>query len=82
MARTRRTAQVRTRICFDAGDLEETLRRVAQLGGTVERSRTHLGGGDRWFASFTKVPLACRSVCGPHTALERDRPDRRGRLTL
>ncbi|HEY2507817.1 MAG TPA: hypothetical protein VGI58_14975 [Streptosporangiaceae bacterium] len=52
--------------------LEEILQRAEQLGGTVERARTELGGDDRWFAivadpggvSFglwTENPLAGRA---------------------
>ncbi|MCC9204004.1 VOC family protein [Arthrobacter sp. zg-Y769] len=41
-----------TRIYFETDDLEGFLSRVRELGGHVERSRTDLGGDDRWFATF------------------------------
>ena len=44
--------QIGTRLYFDVDDLEGTLEQVVRLGGTVERSRTDLGGDDRWFATF------------------------------
>ena len=40
-------------IYSDVDDLEKTLTQVVRLGGKVERSRTHLGGDDRWLATFT-----------------------------
>ena len=39
-----------TRLYLQVDDLEETLRRIGALGGTIERHRTALGGDDRWFA--------------------------------
>jgi predicted enzyme related to lactoylglutathione lyase len=39
------------RLYFEVDDLEATLRRVAELGGRIERGRTFLGGDDRWFAN-------------------------------
>jgi predicted enzyme related to lactoylglutathione lyase len=33
-------------------DLEAALARVVELGGTVDRARTELGGDDRWFGVF------------------------------
>jgi predicted enzyme related to lactoylglutathione lyase len=42
--------QAGTRLYVEVGDLEAALARVAELGGTVERGRTALGGDDRWFA--------------------------------
>jgi predicted enzyme related to lactoylglutathione lyase len=43
---------VGTRVYLPVEDLEETLRRVIELGGTVERTRIALGGDDRWFGVF------------------------------
>lgn len=43
------TPSVGTRIYFEADDLEATMARAVELGGTVERERTELGGDDRWF---------------------------------
>jgi predicted enzyme related to lactoylglutathione lyase len=40
-----------TRLYVQVSDLERTLGRVTALGGTIERSRTELGGDDRWFAT-------------------------------
>ena len=48
-----RSPQTGTRIYFETTDLEGTLARVEELGGSVERGRTELGGDDRWFATFT-----------------------------
>lgn len=38
-----------TRVYLTVDDLEGTLARVIELGGTIERSRVELGGNDRWF---------------------------------
>jgi predicted enzyme related to lactoylglutathione lyase len=43
---------VGTRMYLAVHDLETTLDRVVDLGGTVDRTRTSLGGDDRWFAVF------------------------------
>lgn len=43
---------VGTRVYLAVDDLESTLERVVEWGGTVERARTELGGDDRWFALF------------------------------
>lgn len=43
--------QAGTRVYLQVADLEQTLRKVTELGGTVERGRTELGGDDRWFAT-------------------------------
>ena len=40
-----------TRVYVEVADREETLRQVRALGGRLERGRTALGGGDRWFAT-------------------------------
>ena len=40
-----------TRLYVEVEDLEKTLRDVRDRGGQVERSRTALGGDDRWFAT-------------------------------
>lgn len=40
-----------TRLYVEVADLEEVLRKVVAYGGQVERSRTELGGDDRWFAT-------------------------------
>jgi hypothetical protein len=40
-----------TRVYVEVADLNETLRQVRALGGRVERGRTALGGGDRWFTT-------------------------------
>lgn len=40
-----------TRLYVEVADLEEVLREVEGRGGQVERSRTALGGDDRWFAT-------------------------------
>ncbi|TCO12840.1 putative enzyme related to lactoylglutathione lyase [Kribbella steppae] len=40
-----------TRLYVEVGDLEEVLREVEARGGQVERTRTALGGDDRWFAT-------------------------------
>jgi len=40
-----------TRLYVEVADLEEVLRQVQALGGLVERTRTELGGDDRWFAT-------------------------------
>jgi predicted enzyme related to lactoylglutathione lyase len=41
------------RLYIAVEDLEATLERAAGLGATVERTRTELGGDDRWFAIVT-----------------------------
>ncbi|MBP3044723.1 hypothetical protein KKR91_01970 [Arthrobacter jiangjiafuii] len=41
-----------TRVYFETDGLESFLSRVREFGGQVERSRTDLGGDDRWFATF------------------------------
>ncbi|MBO0919868.1 VOC family protein [Cellulomonas sp. zg-ZUI222] len=41
-----------TRVYLGVDDLEATLAHVASLGGRVERTRTELGGDDRWFGTF------------------------------
>jgi predicted enzyme related to lactoylglutathione lyase len=43
---------VGTRVYLAVHDLEETLDRVVDLGGTIDRTRTSLGGDDRWFGIF------------------------------
>ena len=43
---------VGTRIYIVVDDLETTLNKVVELGGTVERGRTALGGDDRWYGTF------------------------------
>ncbi len=43
---------VGTRVYLVVDDLESTLDRVVELGGTAERTRTALGGDDRWFGVF------------------------------
>ena len=43
---------VGTRVHIAVDNLEATLTKVAQLGGTVERTRTALGGDDRWYGTF------------------------------
>jgi predicted enzyme related to lactoylglutathione lyase len=43
--------QAGTRVYVEVDDLEAALARVRELGGRVERSRTFLGGDDRWFAT-------------------------------
>lgn len=58
---------VGTRIYFEVEDLEKCLLRVVELGGRVERSRTDLGGDDRWFANFS-------DTCGISFGLWTDRP--------
>jgi predicted enzyme related to lactoylglutathione lyase len=61
------------RLYVDVADLEEVLRQVQALGGRVERTRTELGGDDRWFATaldptgvsfgmWTANPAAARSA--------------------
>ena len=40
-----------TRLYVEVADLEEVLTEVEDRGGQVERSRTALGGDDRWFAT-------------------------------
>ena len=40
-----------TRLYLEVDDLEATLDRAVELGATVERGRTALGGDDRWFAN-------------------------------
>jgi|tagenome__1003787_1003787.scaffolds.fasta_scaffold19999828_2 predicted enzyme related to lactoylglutathione lyase len=40
-----------TRLYVEVADLEGALERVQFLGGKVERTRTGLGGDDRWFAT-------------------------------
>ena len=42
-----------TRVYLEVEDLEATFDRVVEHGGLVERRRTELGGGDRWFGVFT-----------------------------
>jgi len=39
------------RFYLEVDDLETTLIRAVSLGGAIERSRTALGGDDRWFAN-------------------------------
>lgn len=46
------SSSVGTRVYLAVDDLEATLGRVVELGGVVERSRTALGGDDRWFGVF------------------------------
>lgn len=43
---------VGTRVYLAVDDLEASLDRVLELGGTVERARVALGGDDRWFGVF------------------------------
>ena len=43
--------QAGTRVYVEVHDLEQALRDVEVHGGRVERSRTALGGDDRWFAT-------------------------------
>jgi predicted enzyme related to lactoylglutathione lyase len=40
-----------TRLYVEVDDLESALREVQIRGGLVERTRTALGGDDRWFAT-------------------------------
>jgi predicted enzyme related to lactoylglutathione lyase len=42
--------QAGIRLYVLVADLEATLERAVELGGTVERTRISLGGDDRWFA--------------------------------
>lgn len=44
-----------TRAYFETDDLEQSLHRVAELGGTVERTRIALGGDDRWYGTYRDV---------------------------
>ncbi|MGH3654433.1 hypothetical protein [Glutamicibacter sp.] len=39
-------------------DLEDALERVVELGGMIERTRTALGGDDRWFGAFRVLPAS------------------------
>jgi predicted enzyme related to lactoylglutathione lyase len=39
------------RLYIEVDDLERTLARAVDLGATVERERTYLGGDDFWFAT-------------------------------
>ena len=41
------------RLYVEVDDLEESLARAAELGAELTRSRTELGGDDRWFATLT-----------------------------
>lgn len=41
------------RLYVEVADLEATLEEVRRRGGAVERTRTELGGDDRWFATVT-----------------------------
>ena len=41
------------RLYVAVDDLEGSLARAASLGAAVERTRTALGGDDRWFAVVT-----------------------------
>jgi predicted enzyme related to lactoylglutathione lyase len=43
--------QAGTRLYVEVDDLESVLRDVQGRGGLVERTRTALGGDDRWFAT-------------------------------
>ena len=43
--------QAGTRLYVEVDDLESALREVQLRGGLVERTRTALGGDDRWFAT-------------------------------
>ena len=65
--------QAGVRLYVEVADLEEVLRQVQALGGQVERTRTELGGDDRWFATaldptgvsfgmWTAYPAAARSA--------------------
>lgn len=60
-----------TRLYVEVTDLEGALERAVQLGGTVERTRTSLGGADRWFA-ILRDPAGSLWDCG-----RRGRPARR-----
>lgn len=42
---------VGVRLYVEVDDLEGTLARATDLGATVERERTYLGGDDFWFAT-------------------------------
>jgi predicted enzyme related to lactoylglutathione lyase len=41
------------RLYVETDDLEGSLARALERGGRIERSRTALGGDDRWFANLT-----------------------------
>jgi predicted enzyme related to lactoylglutathione lyase len=41
-----------SRLYVEVADLEQVLAEVEARGGQVERSRTALGGDDRWFATI------------------------------
>ncbi len=43
--------QAGTRLYVEVDDLEKVLVEIRHRGGQVERSRTALGGDDRWFAT-------------------------------
>jgi predicted enzyme related to lactoylglutathione lyase len=43
--------QAGARLYVEVADLERTLGKVEARGGRIERSRTALGGDDRWFAT-------------------------------
>lgn len=57
-------AGVRLYVAVD--DLEATLDRATALGATVERTRTELGGDDRWFAVVTDPGGVSFGLWTPH----------------
>ena len=59
---------VGTRVYVAVHDLEETLDRVTELGGTVDRARTALGGDDRWFGLFRDPTGVSFGACTEHPA--------------
>jgi predicted enzyme related to lactoylglutathione lyase len=48
---TERPPHPGVRLYVEVADLEQTLQTVQTRGGRIERSRTALGGDDRWFAT-------------------------------
>lgn len=61
-----------TRVYLAVHDLEATLDRVVELGGVMQRSRTALGGDDRWFGVF-------RDPSGVSFGLWTEHPERQPR---
>jgi predicted enzyme related to lactoylglutathione lyase len=77
-ASSMRPSSVGTRVHLAVDDLEAALARAVELGGTVERARTELGGDDRWFGLLRDPFGVCFGLWTRHPG-PRPRRDRRAK---
>ncbi|GAB3766802.1 VOC family protein [Microlunatus parietis] len=69
-----RRPAVGTRVYVQVADLESKLDQVTALGGAIERTRTELGGDDRWFATFREPTGVSFGLWTPNPSFPRPIP--------